>query len=82
MNAKRVEPFDIDVWVKDNSRKVVDTDGKPVQIIAIPISEQFWHLVPDGIDPSTCVTFHARREGSKSAPVLCGGPSKQFFFAD
>ena len=78
----KATPFDLDIWIKDKTRKVIDTDGNPVQIIAIPIAPQFWPLVPKGIDPTTCVTYHAKREGSDKAPVLCGGPSKQFFFAD
>ena len=78
----KAQPFDLDIWIKDKTRKVVDTDGKPVQIIAIPIAPQFWPLVPKDVDPATCVTYHARREGSNNAPVLCGGPSKTLFFAD
>ena len=75
-------PFDLDIWLKDKSRKVVDTDGRPVEILAISLAPQFWPLVPKGVDPATCVTYHARREGSNSAPVLTGGPSRQFFFRE
>lgn len=74
--------FDLDIWLKDKSRKVVDEEGKPVEILAMPIAEQFWHFVPKGVDPSTCVTYHARRQGSENAPVLTGGPQASLFFSD
>ena len=76
------EPFDLDIWVKDKTRKVVDEEGRPVEIIAVPISVEFWGRIPKGVDPATCVTYHARKEGSRNAPVLCGGPSKTLFFAE
>lgn len=74
------EPFDLDVWLKDKTRKVVDEEGRTVEIIAIPLPTHFWTFVPEGVDPATCCTYHARKEGSRNAPVLCGGPSRTLFF--
>ncbi len=74
--------FDLDVWLKDKSQKVVDEEGVPVEILAIPLAPEFWRFVPEGVDPATCCTYHARKQGSNNAPVLCGGQSKTLFFAE
>lgn len=76
------EPFDLDIWVKDQTRKVVDEDGRPVEIFKIQLPVHLWPFVPKDVDPRTCYTWHCRKEGSRNTPVLCGGPSKTMFFAD
>jgi len=42
------EPFDLDIWLKDKSREIIDTDGKPVQIIAIPIAGKHTMMIHGG----------------------------------
>lgn len=79
MNGKY---FDLDEWLKDKNRKVVDAEGRPVEILAIPIAAQFYKFVPKGVDPTTCVTYHSHLEGSDSYPVLCRGQYKTLFFAE
>lgn len=74
--------FDLDLWLKDKSQKVVDEEGKPVEIFKIGLAPQFWQYVPDGVDPKECYTWHCRKQGSNAAPVLCGGPMRTLFFAD
>ena len=72
-------PFDLDEWLKDKSRKVVDAEGNPVEILAIPIAAQFYEFVPMGIDPTACVTYHLHYPGSKNFPVLGSGVHNNLF---
>lgn len=74
--------FDLDIWLKDKSQKVVDEEGKPVEILAIPIPAQFLPMLPKDVDPATCVTYHFRKQGSNNTPVLTRGPKVSLFFAD
>ena len=77
-----IRPFDLDEWLKDKNRKVVDTDGEPIEIVAIPVAAQFYKFVPKEVDPTTCVTYHSHKKGSNCYPVLCRGPYKTLFFAE
>lgn len=74
--------FDLDLWLKDKSQKVVDEEGNPVEILALPLPAQFWPMLPKDVDPATCCTYHARKNGSNNAPVLARGPQASLFFAD
>lgn len=74
--------FDLDLWLQDKTQKVVDEEGTPVEILAIPIPVQFWPMLPKDVDPATCCTYHARRQGSENAPVLTRGPQRTLYFVD
>lgn len=74
--------FDLDLWLKDKSQKVVDEEGTPVEILALPLPAQFWPMLPKDVDPTTCCTYHARKNGNNNAPVLARGPQASLFFAD
>ena len=73
------ERFILTEWVKDKSRKVVDAEGKPVEIFAQPLDPAFWGRLPEGVDPRECFIYFARREGSRNASVLCDTPAGLFF---
>jgi hypothetical protein len=82
LNTIAMTPFDLNIWLKDKSRRVVTADGRNVKVFPIGLAPEFYPFVPKGIDPTTCCTYHAQIEGERNAPVLCGGPSKILFFAD
>ena len=78
----KTKPFDLSEWVKDKTRKVVDDKGAEVEIVAIPIAEQFYSFVPKGVDPTTCVTYHLHRPGTECYPVLGSGVHKNLFIVE
>lgn len=71
--------FSIERWHKNETAKVVDENGRPVQIVKIPLGVQWWQYVPANVNPAGCYTIHAIREGSKVPAVLCEGEYPNLF---
>ena len=74
-----MRPFILSEWVKNKDLKVIDNKGVSVQVTPMQLPEGFWPLLPKDIDPMTCVTYHAIREGINAAPVICENPGNLFF---
>lgn len=75
-------PFSIDEWKNDETRRVIDNNGETVEIVRCGLSPQFFSFLPEGVDPTTCYTYHLHRNGSKHYPVLGAGIHENLFIVE
>ena len=78
-----MKQFDLSVWLKDKSRKVVTRDGRPVRIVCWDRNTKYWKIVglvtsPDG---STENPFTYDVNGNESDGCLHDNRN-DLFFAD